>query len=77
MNDWTPPPRDVDLERADDLGILTGQVGHAAAAADRELRRVQHRARLDEEATAFPEDMLHSQADAGRALWQEVFGTPW
>ena len=65
------------LERADDLGILSGQVGHAAAAAYRELRRMQHRARLDEESTAFPEDMLQSQADAGRALWQEVFGALW
>ena len=65
------------LERADDLGILPGQVGHAAATAYREMRRMQHRARLDEESTAFPEDMLQSQGDAGRALWREVFGAPW
>ncbi|WP_347255517.1 bifunctional [glutamate--ammonia ligase]-adenylyl-L-tyrosine phosphorylase/[glutamate--ammonia-ligase] adenylyltransferase [Brachymonas denitrificans] len=65
------------LERADDLDILPGQVGHAAATAYRELRRMQHRARLDEESTVFPEDMLQSQADAGRALWREVFGAPW
>ena len=49
----------------------------SAATAYREMRRMQHRARLDEESTAFPEDMLQSQGDAGRALWREVFGAPW
>ena len=36
------------LERAEQVGLLPAGVGHAAANAYRELRRVQHRARLDE-----------------------------
>ena len=62
------------LERADTLGVLQGQVGHAAAKAYRELRHLQHRARLNEESTDFPEDMMQEQAQAGLALWQQVLG---
>ena len=36
------------LQRAEQVGLLPAGVGHAAADAYRELRRVQHRARLDE-----------------------------
>ncbi len=53
------------LERADDLGMLPAPVGHAAAAAYRELRKLQHRARLNEESTAFPEDMMPPACGGG------------
>lgn len=64
------------LERADDLGILpTGQqLGHAAAKAYRDLRRLQHRARLNEEPAQCPTDTVQTQAHAICALWQAVFG---
>ncbi len=62
------------LERADQLGMLQAPVGHAAAAAYRELRRLQHRARLNEESTEVPDDLLREQAAAGQTLWQAVFG---
>ncbi|MDO4795479.1 MAG: bifunctional [glutamate--ammonia ligase]-adenylyl-L-tyrosine phosphorylase/[glutamate--ammonia-ligase] adenylyltransferase [Brachymonas sp.] len=64
------------LERADDLGILpTGQqLGHAAAKAYRDLRRLQHRARLNEETAQCPSDNVQTQAQAICALWQAVFG---
>ena len=45
-----------------------------AADAYRELRRAQHRARLDEQPTLFPPDTLVAERAAGRALWQAVFG---
>ena len=64
------------LERADDLGMLPAPVGHEAAAAYRELRKLQHRARLNEESTAFPEDMMRLHAAAGLDLWQAAFGLP-
>jgi glutamate-ammonia-ligase adenylyltransferase len=49
-------------------------VGHAAADAYRELRRAQHRARLDEQPTQFEPESLAAQRDAVLALWQTVFG---
>jgi len=63
------------LERAETLGLLAVGVGHAGASAYRELRRVQHRARLNEEPThAFMPD-LQAQSSAILRLWQAVFGT--
>ncbi|MGS0757000.1 [protein-PII] uridylyltransferase family protein, partial [Roseateles sp. GG27B] len=41
------------LQRAETAGLLPAGVGFAAADAYRELRRVQHRARLNEQATAM------------------------
>ena len=63
------------LERADDLGILPAnqQLGHAAARAYRELRRLQHRFRLNEEPMQCPANSVQEQASAIRALWQAVF----
>ncbi len=63
------------LERADDLEILPAgrQLGHAAAKAYRELRRLQHLARLNEEPAQCPTDAVLQQAQAIRALWQTVF----
>ncbi len=62
------------LERAETLGLLPPHIGHAAASAYRELRRAQHRARLDEEPTQLPLPALQTQRAAVLALWQSVFG---
>lgn len=62
------------LQRAEAAGLLSPGVGQAAADAYRELRRAQHRARLDERATQFPPEALARERDAVLALWHEVFG---
>lgn len=62
------------LERAEQAGLLPPGVGHAAANAYRELRRVQHRARLDEAATQVTPPALQAERDAVLALWSAVFG---
>jgi glutamate-ammonia-ligase adenylyltransferase len=62
------------LERAEVLGLLPPGVGHAAAGAYREMRRVQHRARLNEEPTTVFMPELQAERDAVLALWQTVFG---
>ncbi|HYR25131.1 MAG TPA: bifunctional [glutamate--ammonia ligase]-adenylyl-L-tyrosine phosphorylase/[glutamate--ammonia-ligase] adenylyltransferase [Aquabacterium sp.] len=67
------------LHRAEDAGLLPDGVGHAAGQAYRELRRVQHRARLDEATTKLHGEALAAMAhhrDAVLALWQAVFPTP-
>jgi glutamate-ammonia-ligase adenylyltransferase len=61
------------LERAENLGLLPAGVGHAASSAYRELRRVQHRARLNEEPTHVFMPELQAQRDAVLQLWQTVF----
>ena len=62
------------LERAESAGLLPLGVGHAAAGAYRELRRAQHRARLDEQVPQFDPDSLAAPRAAVLALWQAVFG---
>ncbi|MCZ2441537.1 MAG: bifunctional [glutamate--ammonia ligase]-adenylyl-L-tyrosine phosphorylase/[glutamate--ammonia-ligase] adenylyltransferase [Burkholderiales bacterium] len=62
------------LQRAEAAGLLPAGVGTAAADAYRELRRAQHRARLDEQATQFEPELLARERDAVLALWQAVFG---
>lgn len=62
------------LQRAEAAGLLPPGVGQAAASAYRELRRVQHRARLDEESTQLADDALSVERAAVRALWSAVFG---
>jgi glutamate-ammonia-ligase adenylyltransferase len=62
------------LERAEAIGLLPPGVGHAASSAYRELRRVQHRARLNEEPTHVVLPELQAQHDAVLVLWQTVFG---
>jgi glutamate-ammonia-ligase adenylyltransferase len=49
-------------------------MGRAAADAYRELRRAQHRARLDEQPTHFETQTHAIQRDAVLALWHHVFG---
>jgi glutamate-ammonia-ligase adenylyltransferase len=62
------------LQRAEAAGLLPAGVGHAAAAAYRELRRRQHHARLNEESTQVAQDHLAGERDAILALWKQVFG---
>lgn len=62
------------LQRAEAAALLPPGVGTAAADAYRELRRAQHRARLDEQPTQFPPAQYAGQHDAVMALWRAVFG---
>ncbi|MFT7776565.1 bifunctional [glutamate--ammonia ligase]-adenylyl-L-tyrosine phosphorylase/[glutamate--ammonia-ligase] adenylyltransferase [Roseateles sp.] len=65
------------LQRCEAAGLLPAGVGVGAANAYRELRRVQHKARLDEQSTALDAEAaapLAAHRDAVRALWQAVFG---
>jgi [glutamine synthetase] adenylyltransferase / [glutamine synthetase]-adenylyl-L-tyrosine phosphorylase len=62
------------LRRAEVAGLLPAGVGEGAAQAYRELRRVQHQARLNEEPTQVPADALAPQREAVLALWRAVFG---
>jgi glutamate-ammonia-ligase adenylyltransferase len=65
------------LQRCEAVGLLPTGVGSGAANAYRELRRVQHRARLDEQSTALDAEAaapLAVHREAVRALWLAVFG---
>ena len=61
------------LQRAEAAGLLPNGVGEAAATAYRELRRVQHRARLNEAPTQVAADTLAIERAAVLALWAAVF----
>ncbi|WP_082568816.1 bifunctional [glutamate--ammonia ligase]-adenylyl-L-tyrosine phosphorylase/[glutamate--ammonia-ligase] adenylyltransferase [Rhizobacter sp. Root1221] len=61
------------LQRAEACGLLPEGVGREAANAYRELRRAQHRARLDEKPTQFEHSLLAAERDAVLALWAAVF----
>jgi glutamate-ammonia-ligase adenylyltransferase len=58
------------LHRCEQAGLLPAGLGVAAADAYRELRRAQHRARLDEKPTQFPQEQFAEQARSIKALWQ-------
>jgi glutamate-ammonia-ligase adenylyltransferase len=62
------------LLRAEDAGLLPTSVGRAAADAYRTLRQVQHRARLNEQATRVSESALATERQAILTLWRAVFG---
>ena len=64
------------LGRAEAAGLLSGGIGIGTVAADayRELRRVQHKARLDEQPTQVEPDTMAASRDAVLALWRAVFG---
>ena len=62
------------LQRAEQVGLLPAGVGTAAAHAYRELRRVQHMARLDEAPTQVPPATVQAERAAILALWVAVFG---
>jgi len=61
------------LLSAEKAGLLPAGVGEAAGSAYRELRRVQHRARLDEQPTQVPTAELEKECSAIKALWHAVF----
>lgn len=61
------------LQRAEGAGLLPLGVGCAAADAYRELRRVQHKARLDEASLQVEPAQLQAQQAAILALWAAVF----
>ena len=60
------------LQRAETAGLLPQGMGQAAANAYREMRRVQHHARLNEEPTDVPVDLLMVERDAVLAVWKFV-----
>ena len=62
------------LQRAQECGLLPDGIGLAAARAYRELRRVQHHARLNETTTQLAASDIGAERDAVLALWQAVFG---
>ena len=61
------------LRRAEAAGLLPAGVGSAAADAYRDLRRAQHRARLDEQPTQVEPAAMAEQSGAVLALWRAVF----
>ena len=62
------------LQRAEDAGLLPAGAGHAAGDAYRELRRIQHKARLDEAPTHVTPEAAQAHRDAILAVWRHLFG---
>ena len=62
------------MVRAEKAGLVPPGVGTAAADAYRDLRRIQHRARLNEEPTQVSPETLATERDAVIAFWEAVFG---
>ena len=62
------------LQRAESARLLPEGVGEAAANAYREMRRLQHRARLNEEPTQVDPASLTAEREALLALWRVVMG---
>ncbi len=60
------------LQRAEAAGLLPACVGQAAANAYREMRRLQHQARLNEEPTQVEPASLTAEREAVLALWRGV-----
>ena len=63
------------LQLAQKLGLLPQGVGSAAADAYRELRRLQHHARLNEAPTQLEAQAAGPEQAAVKALWLTVFGS--
>jgi glutamate-ammonia-ligase adenylyltransferase len=63
------------LRAAEAAGLLPAGVGAAAGDAYRELRRIQHKARLDEAPTQVDVSRVAQERAAVLALWAAVFGT--
>jgi glutamate-ammonia-ligase adenylyltransferase len=61
------------LKIAEDEGLLPQGMGLAAARAYRELRRVQHKARLNEAPTQLVLSAMAAERDAILTLWRHVF----
>lgn len=64
------------LQAAETCGLLPAGVGQAAGDAYRELRHLQHRARLDEAPTEVDPQQVSTARDAVLALWRQVFEAP-
>ena len=62
------------LQRAQAVGLLPAPVGEEAAQTYRQLRQLQHQARLDEAPTQVPAEEATEQHNAGMVLWHQVFG---
>jgi len=62
------------LWRTEQAGLLPMGVGQAAGDAYRSLRRLQHRARLDELPTHLDAADVVTEQTAILTLWQAVFG---
>jgi len=62
------------LQHAESVGLLPTGVGQAAARAYRSLRRLQHRARLDEAPTQMAPDSLAAERLAIEGLWACTLG---
>ncbi|CAM8671647.1 GlnE Glutamine synthetase adenylyltransferase [Comamonadaceae bacterium] len=62
------------LQGAQAVGLLPDTVGEDAALTYRQLRQLQHKARLDEAPTQVPVEEVIAQQAAGLQLWREVFG---
>ena len=60
------------LQRAEQAALLPKGVGQGAANAYREMRRLQHRARLNEEPTQVDPASLSAARDAVLAVWRFV-----
>ena len=61
------------LQRAEDAGLLPKTLGYEAAKAYRELRRLQHVARLDERSGQLEPEQAKTQREAVLKLWTAVF----
>lgn len=62
------------LQRAQACGLLAPPIGQRAAQAYRQLRQIQHKARLNEEPTQLPLLQAGASRVDGLALWNAVFG---
>ena len=62
------------LQRAEAVGLLPAGMGRAVADAYRELRHIQHTARLDEAPTQIDAERAQPLATTVRALWDCVLG---
>lgn len=62
------------LQHAEAAGLLPAGIGQAAATAYRQLRRIQHTARLNESRAPANPLTLAPQRQAVTALWEAVFG---
>ena len=59
---------------SESAGLIGEGIGSAAADAYRDLRRAQHKARLDEQPTQVAPESMALQRNAVQALWHAVFG---
>lgn len=62
------------LHRAEKVGLLPPGMGTASADAYRSLRKIQHRARLDETSTQIEPERVVQEVEAVQALWAFVLG---